>query len=156
MARLPKVTKKQLPECKTHIHYHPLVNIKWFLHFDRGILMYFVAIVVFWVKLRSPRPPPPAQVTSFASYRLLPGNRIVLDRTKMASKVSFTSYLGGSGTASKIRFGSTQLPFFTTRLMLLMQKTPKSSCSKNGRFEKIQTAHPSANCKIDVSGISKC
>ena len=156
MARLRKVTKKQLPECKTHIHYHPLVNIKWFLHFDRGILMYFVAIVVFWVKLRSPRPPPPAQVTSFASYRLLPGNRIVLDRTKMASKVSFTSYHVVSGR--KWSCLKNQVWFNTTALFYhsFDVANAKSSCSKNGRFEKIQTAHPSTNCKIDVSGISKC
>ena len=135
----------------THIHYHPLANIKWFLHFDRDILSCFG-----WnfgphgphLRLKLPaslhqKTPPRAQQEFSTGQRWHP--RWVLRR--------IMSYLGGSGAASKISFGNLISALFYHSFD---GANAKSSCSKNGRFVKIQTAHPSANCKIDVSGMSKC
>jgi len=59
------------------------------------------------------------------------------------------SYLGGSGAASKIRFGSTQLPFFTTRLMLLMQKVP---AQRMGDLKKSKPHIPPPTAKLTCLG----
>ena len=126
----------------------PLANIKGFLHFDRGILMYFVAIVVFWVKLRP---------TSGSSYQLrfISTPPRAQDRSRPDKDgIQGEFYVVSCRILEEVELPqksglATQLPFFTTRLMLLMQKAP---AQRMGNLKKSKPHIPPPTAKLTCLG----
>jgi hypothetical protein len=146
-----KVTKgyqKATPRVQNTHPLSPLANIKGFLHFDRGILMYFVAIVVFWVKLRP---------TSGSSYQLrfISTPPRAQDRSRPDKDgIQGEFYVVSCRILEEVELPqksglATQLPFFTTRLMLLMQKAP---AQRMGNLKKSKPHIPPPTAKLTCLG----